>query len=143
MFGSICYILKDNSGNVGKFDSKAFEAIFLGYSLERTTYRVYVIDHQKVMESMNVTFDDKSYPGTDDNEGKDPLEFEMLMTLKNQKVKKKVKPNEEPTNNEGNSGKKKIIKNKEKSCCLRTHPLIVALTHGEFLKYQHQCQSIS
>ena len=34
VFGSKCYILKDNSEYVGKFDSKVFEAIFLGYSLE-------------------------------------------------------------------------------------------------------------
>ena len=68
MFGSKCYILKNNSKNVGKFESKAFEAIFLRYSLEMKAYRVYVIDHQKVMESMNVTFDDNNYPGTNDIE---------------------------------------------------------------------------
>ncbi|KAL8118998.1 hypothetical protein AgCh_016478 [Apium graveolens] len=39
VFGSKCYILKDNSEYVGRFDSKVFEAIFLGYSLERTTYK--------------------------------------------------------------------------------------------------------
>ncbi|KAL8098080.1 hypothetical protein AgCh_031011 [Apium graveolens] len=37
VFGSKCYIVKDNSEYVGKFDSKVFEAIFLGYSLDRTT----------------------------------------------------------------------------------------------------------
>ena len=42
VFGSKCYILKDNSEHIGKFDSKALEAIFLGYSLERTAYRVYL-----------------------------------------------------------------------------------------------------
>ena len=81
VFGSKCYILKDNSEYVGKFDSKAFEAIFLGYSLERTTYRVYVIDQQKVMESMDVTFNDNKYPGTDDSGGKDPLAFENASFL--------------------------------------------------------------
>ena len=73
VFGSKCYILKENYEHIGKFDSKALESVFLGYSLERTTYRVYVIDHQKVMESMDVTFDDKNYPGTGDCEEKDPL----------------------------------------------------------------------
>ncbi|KAL8124784.1 hypothetical protein AgCh_012441 [Apium graveolens] len=63
VFGSKCYILKDNSGYVGKFDSKVFEAIFLGYSLERTAYKVYVIDQKKIMESTDVTFDDDKCPG--------------------------------------------------------------------------------
>ena len=44
VFRSKCFVLKDTSKYVGKFDSKAFEGIFLGYSLERTTYMVYVID---------------------------------------------------------------------------------------------------
>ena len=52
VFGSKCYILKDNYEYVGNFDFKTFEAIFMGYSLDRTTYMVYVIDHQKVMESV-------------------------------------------------------------------------------------------
>ena len=46
-------------GSKYKFDSKALEANFLRYSLERTSYRVYVIPHQQVMENMDVTFDDK------------------------------------------------------------------------------------
>ena len=33
VFGSKCFVLKDTSEYFGKFDSKAFEAIFLGYSL--------------------------------------------------------------------------------------------------------------
>ena len=68
MFGNKCYILNYNPEHIGKFDSKALEAIFLGYSLERTSSRVYVIDHQKVMESMDVTFDDNNYHGTGDSE---------------------------------------------------------------------------
>ncbi|KAL8097944.1 hypothetical protein AgCh_030896 [Apium graveolens] len=63
VFGSKCYILKDNSEYVGKFDSKVFEAIFLGYLLERTAYKVYVIDQKKIMESTDVTFDDDKCPG--------------------------------------------------------------------------------
>ncbi|KAL8103350.1 hypothetical protein AgCh_027787 [Apium graveolens] len=40
VFGSKCYILKDNSEYVGKIDSKVFEAIFLGYLFERTAYKI-------------------------------------------------------------------------------------------------------
>ena len=80
MFGIKCYILKDNSEYVGKFDSKVFEAIFLGYSLERTAYKVYVIDQKKIMESTYVTFDDDKCPGLeclDDNEA-EALAFENI-----------------------------------------------------------------
>ena len=48
--------------NIGKFEAKAHEGIFLGYSLESKAYRVYVVDHKKVIESMNVTFDDNKLP---------------------------------------------------------------------------------
>ncbi|KAL8127849.1 hypothetical protein AgCh_014691 [Apium graveolens] len=80
VFGSKCYILKDNFEYVGKFDSKVFEAIFLGYSLERTAYKVYVIYQTKIMKSTYVTFDDDKCPGLeclDDNEA-EALAFENL-----------------------------------------------------------------
>ncbi|KAL8132633.1 hypothetical protein AgCh_008205 [Apium graveolens] len=78
VFGSKFYVLKDNSEYVGKFDSKVFEAIFLGYSLKRTAYKVYVIEQKKIMESTYVTFDDDKCPGLeclDDNEA-EALKFE-------------------------------------------------------------------
>ncbi|KAL8148922.1 hypothetical protein AgCh_006069 [Apium graveolens] len=80
VFGSKCYILKDNSEYVGKFDSKVFEAIFLGYSLEKTAYKVYVIDQKKIMESTDMTFDDNKCPGLEclnDNEA-EAIVFENL-----------------------------------------------------------------
>ncbi|KAL8102703.1 hypothetical protein AgCh_027290 [Apium graveolens] len=82
VFGSKCYILKDNSEYVEKFDSKVFEAIFLGYSLERTTYKVYVIDQKKIMESEDVTSHDDKCLGLeclDDNEA-EALVFENINT---------------------------------------------------------------
>ncbi|KAL8109975.1 hypothetical protein AgCh_025906 [Apium graveolens] len=80
LFGSKCYILKDNSEYVEKFDSKLFEAIFLGYSLERTAYKVYVPEQKKIMESTYVTFDDgkcRNLECLDDNET-EALKFENL-----------------------------------------------------------------
>ncbi|KAL8088575.1 hypothetical protein AgCh_038380 [Apium graveolens] len=80
VFGSKSYVLKDNSEYVGKFDSKVFETIFLGYLLERTPYKVYVIEQKKIMESTYVTFDDDKCPGLeclDDNEAQ-TLKFENL-----------------------------------------------------------------
>ncbi|KAL8109334.1 hypothetical protein AgCh_025431 [Apium graveolens] len=65
---------------MGKFDSKVFEVIFLGYSLERTAYKVYVLEQKKIIESTYVTFDDDNCPGLkclDDNEA-EALKFENL-----------------------------------------------------------------
>ena len=55
---------------------------------------------------MDVTFDDNRYPGTDDNEGKDPLAFENVDDNEESESEEESHPNEEPTNSEGNSGNK-------------------------------------
>jgi hypothetical protein len=39
-FGSKCYILRDRE-NLGKFDTKSDEGIFLGYSTNSRAYRVF------------------------------------------------------------------------------------------------------
>ena len=54
------------------------EGIFLGYSLESKDYRVYLIDHQKVIESMNVTFDDTKLPSLQREKESESLEFKNL-----------------------------------------------------------------
>ena len=59
IFGSTCFILKDKE-NVGKFDSRNDEGIFLGYSSLSKAYRVYNKKTMKVMETMNVVIDRKS-----------------------------------------------------------------------------------
>ena len=114
VFGSKCFIIKDNVEHIGKFDSKAFEAIFLGYSLERTTYKVYVIDHQKVMESVNVTFYDNNYPRTDDSEEKDPFAFENIVDTEESESEEESHLNKESTNSEGNSGNKHNLRTKRR-----------------------------
>ena len=59
IFGSTCFILKDKE-NVGKFDSRSDEGIFLGYSSISKAYRVYNKRTMKVMETMNVVIDESS-----------------------------------------------------------------------------------
>jgi len=41
VFGSKCFILNDSKDSLGKFDAKANEAIFLGYSLHDKAYSVF------------------------------------------------------------------------------------------------------
>jgi hypothetical protein len=57
-FGSICHILRDKE-NLGKFDPKSDEGIFLGYSTNNRAYRVYSTKTEIVMESINVVIDDE------------------------------------------------------------------------------------
>ena len=57
MFGSKCYILNDRE-NLGKFDAKSDEGIFLGYSTTSRAYRVFNKRTKTIMESINVKIDD-------------------------------------------------------------------------------------
>ena len=77
-FGAKCFTLKDDE-QLGKFESKAHEGIFLGYSLESKAYRVYVINNKKVIESMNVTFDDNKLPSIQAEDNTETLKFENLI----------------------------------------------------------------
>ncbi|KAJ9557809.1 hypothetical protein OSB04_012423 [Centaurea solstitialis] len=55
IFGCNCYILNDRD-DLGKFDPKADESIFIGYSPHSKAYRVYNKRSQTILESTNVDF---------------------------------------------------------------------------------------
>jgi hypothetical protein len=57
-FGSKRYILRDKE-NLGKFDTKSDEGIFLGYSTNSRAYRVFNKRTDTMMESINVIVDDE------------------------------------------------------------------------------------
>ena len=76
VFGAKCFVLKEE--HLGKFDAKAEEGIFLGYSLESKAYRVYLINDDKLIESINVRFDDTRLPSLQKENESDSLEFENL-----------------------------------------------------------------
>ena len=83
VFESKCYILNDRE-NLGKFDAKSDEGIFLGYSTTSRAYRVFNKRTKIVMESINVKIDDAltKVEMIDDGEGpstKEPdVEVEAL-----------------------------------------------------------------
>ena len=60
-FGSTCFILKDRE-NVGKFNTRSDEPIFLGYSSTSKAYRVLSKRNRKVMETVNVVINEASTP---------------------------------------------------------------------------------
>ncbi|KAJ9545288.1 hypothetical protein OSB04_024995 [Centaurea solstitialis] len=57
IFGCVCYIL-NNKDNLGKFDSKSDDGIFLGYSSISKTYRVFNKQRQAIEETIHVKFDE-------------------------------------------------------------------------------------
>ena len=57
MFGSKCYI-KRNEEDLGKFDSRTDEGIFLGYSSTKKAYRCYNQRIHKIIECADVRVDD-------------------------------------------------------------------------------------
>ena len=61
VFGSKCFIL-NTKDYLTKFDPKAYEGFFLGYSQNSKAYIVLNKHTMKVEESLNVTFDETPPP---------------------------------------------------------------------------------
>jgi hypothetical protein len=96
-FGSKCYILRDRE-NLGKFDSKSDEGIFLGYSRNSRAYRVFNKRTETVMESINVVIDDEEVerPSTREENQLDSIDPSVTST-DNVKASPSVSPNEPPS----------------------------------------------
>ena len=73
VFGGKCFMVKDGDDRRGKFEAKAHEAVFVGYS--RRSYRVYIIGQHQVKESVNVTFDDTKLPNIQTEDALEKLKF--------------------------------------------------------------------
>lgn len=58
VFGCKCFSLNNGKSNLGKFDSKASEGIFLGYSLTNKAYKFFNKHTLIVEESIHVAFDE-------------------------------------------------------------------------------------
>src|SRR3954470_2341235 len=58
VFGCKCFVLNNGKDNLGKFDAKADEGIFLGYSQSSKAYRVYNKRLLTVEESVHVSVDE-------------------------------------------------------------------------------------
>ena len=50
----------NTKGNLGKFDPKSFEAIFVGYSNTNKAYRVFSKSTLTIEESMHVKFEESN-----------------------------------------------------------------------------------
>ena len=65
-FGCKCYVLNKDKDNLGKFDSKSDEAIFLRYSTTSKAYRVFNKWNLIVEEFVHVVFDEFNDPSLQD-----------------------------------------------------------------------------
>ena len=52
VFGCKCYVLRNQGKNIGKFEVKAEEAIFIGYGIAEKSYKVYNLRLNIVIESV-------------------------------------------------------------------------------------------
>ncbi|GJS28329.1 retrovirus-related pol polyprotein from transposon TNT 1-94 [Tanacetum coccineum] len=59
VFGALCYPKNDRE-DIGKLGAKGDIGFFIGYSADSCAYRVYNRRTKKIMETMNVTFDEIS-----------------------------------------------------------------------------------
>ena len=63
IFGCKCFVLRTHPKQLGKFDTKADEGIFVGYPQGRA-YKVFNLRTRNVIESINVSFDDEKSQGS-------------------------------------------------------------------------------
>ena len=67
LFGCKCFVLNNGKNNLGKFDAKSDESLFLGYSLTSKAFRVFNKRTLVVEESIHVIFDESNPPSRKDS----------------------------------------------------------------------------
>nr|GEV05057.1 hypothetical protein [Tanacetum cinerariifolium] len=77
VFGAFCYPKNDRE-DIGKLGAKGDIGFFIGYSANSVAYRVYNRRTKKIIETMNVTFDELSAMAFEQNSSKTDILFEPL-----------------------------------------------------------------
>nr|GEV18298.1 hypothetical protein [Tanacetum cinerariifolium] len=73
VFGALCYPKNDHK-DIGKLGAKGDIGFFIGYSADSCAYRVYNRQTKKIMETMNVSFDELSAMAFDQRSSKPGLQ---------------------------------------------------------------------
>nr|KYP70668.1 Retrovirus-related Pol polyprotein from transposon TNT 1-94 [Cajanus cajan] len=95
VFGCKCFMLNNGKEQIGKFDAKDDEEIFLGYSTNSKAYRIYNKRTLIVKESVHVVF------GETNKQETKQTEIEDLTDLLDQPLLE-TEPNEKPKESESN-----------------------------------------
>nr|GEX51266.1 hypothetical protein [Tanacetum cinerariifolium] len=77
VFGALCYPKNDRE-DIGKLGAKGDIGFFIGYSANSVAYRVYNRRTKKIMESMNVTFDELSAMAFAQNSSRPGLQKQVI-----------------------------------------------------------------
>ena len=70
VFGCKCFVLNNDKDNIGKFDAKVDDDIFIGYSSHSHAYRIYNKCTMTVEESVHVVFDETNLDLQDGNKNR-------------------------------------------------------------------------
>ena len=97
-FGCKCFVLNNGKDNLGKFDAKSDEGIFLGYSTNSKAYRVFNKRTLVVEESIHVIFDEAN--STLRKVSFDSDDIEIYQQETSQKKQGQTVPNQEDTKEE-------------------------------------------
>ncbi|CAM8946439.1 unnamed protein product [Rhodiola kirilowii] len=63
VFGCKCFVHNNGKENLGKFDAKSDEGVFIGYSSHSKAYKIYNLRLEQVEESVHVKFDETAMGG--------------------------------------------------------------------------------
>ncbi|GJT17639.1 retrovirus-related pol polyprotein from transposon TNT 1-94 [Tanacetum coccineum] len=81
IFGALCYPKNDRE-DIGKLGAKGDIGFFIGYSANSCVYKVYNQRAKKIMETMNVTFDELSAMAFEQSSLKPRLQSELDLLFK-------------------------------------------------------------
>ena len=59
-FGCKCFVHNNDKNNLGKFDARSDEGIFVGYLMHSKAYRIYNKSTKMIEESIRVIFDESN-----------------------------------------------------------------------------------
>ena len=97
-FGCKCFVLNNGKDNLGKFDAKSDEGIFLGYSTNSKAYRVFNKRTLVVEDLIHVIFDEAN--STLRKVSFDIDDIEIYQQETSQKKQGQTVPNQEDTKEE-------------------------------------------
>nr|GEZ03570.1 integrase, catalytic region, zinc finger, CCHC-type, peptidase aspartic, catalytic [Tanacetum cinerariifolium] len=85
VFGALCYPKNDRE-DIGKLGAKGDIGFFIGYSANSVAYRVYNRRTKKVMETMNVTFDELSAMDFEQNSSRLGRQMKIVTTARRKEM---------------------------------------------------------
>jgi len=104
IFGCKCFVLNNGKDNLGKFDAKSDEGIFLDYSLNSKTFRIYNKRAMTIEKSIHVAFDETNSI----RPRKDILDY-ITNTLEDTHTHEEVHKDKEDGNNRDSQSKENQI----------------------------------